>query len=149
MVYMVIFCVFFFDEKTAHEMRIRCWSSDVCSSDLCGREARGRSRSCRKRAGRFLATAYNRHDRFRKPAVMTPKPVRKLSHLDAKGRPAMVDVSAKAVTAREAVAECRVKFPAAVAAQLRASGLKRSGEHTSELQSLMRLSYAVFCLKKK
>src|SRR3546814_15222806 len=61
---------------------------------------------------------------FRSPAVMTPKPVRKLSHLDAKGRPAMVDVSAKAVTAREAVAECRVKFPAAVAAQLRASGLK-------------------------
>src|SRR3546814_5146360 len=103
-----------------------------------------------KRAGRFLATAYNRHDRFRKPAVMTPKPVRKLSHLDAKGRPAMVDVSAKAVTAREAVAECRVKFPAAVAAQLRASGLKsRSEEHTSELQSLMRISYAVFCLKKK
>jgi cyclic pyranopterin phosphate synthase len=40
------------------------------------------------------------------------------------GRPAMVDVSAKAVTARAAVAECRVRFPAAVAAQLRASGLK-------------------------
>src|SRR3546814_14052508 len=40
------------------------------------------------------------------------------------GRPAMVDGAAKAVTAREAVAECRVKFPAAVAAQLRASGLK-------------------------
>src|SRR3546814_9467683 len=127
---------------------------------------------------------------------MTPKPARKLSHLDAKGRPAMVDVSAKAVTAREAVAECRVKFPAAVAAQLRASGLKsakggivetaiiagtmavkrthelipfchplpidgvrigvdwhgereRSEEHTAELQSLMRTSYAVFCLKKK
>src|SRR3546814_15564285 len=122
MVYMVIFCVFFFDEKTAHEMRIRCWSSDVCSSDLCGREARGRSRSCRKRAGRFLATAYNRHDRFRKPAVMTPKPVRTLSHLDAKGRPAMVELSAKAVTARQAVAESRVKFPAAGAAQLRPPG---------------------------
>src|SRR3546814_7098129 len=28
-------------------------------------------------------------------------------------------------------------------------GEKRSEEHTSELQSLMRLSYAVFCLKKK
>src|SRR3546814_3626551 len=27
--------------------------------------------------------------------------------------------------------------------------LKRSEEHTSELQSLMRISYAVFCLKKK
>src|SRR3546814_5009018 len=29
------------------------------------------------------------------------------------------------------------------------SELKRSEEHTSELQSLMRISYAVFCLKKK
>ena len=47
-----------------------------------------------------------------------------LTHLDAAGRPAMVDVSAKAVSARSAVAECRVKFPAAVAAQLRASGLR-------------------------
>src|SRR3546814_10834454 len=31
----------------------------------------------------------------------------------------------------------------------RAPGLTRSEEHTSELQSLMRISYAVFCLKKK
>src|SRR3546814_9468715 len=30
-----------------------------------------------------------------------------------------------------------------------AAALKRSEEHTSELQSLMRISYAVFCLKKK
>src|SRR3546814_2587514 len=30
-----------------------------------------------------------------------------------------------------------------------ADGLGRSEEHTSELQSLMRISYAVFCLKKK
>src|SRR3546814_3296876 len=29
------------------------------------------------------------------------------------------------------------------------AGAKRSEEHTSELQSLMRISYAVFCLKKK
>src|SRR3546814_2846173 len=34
-----------------------------------------------------------------------------------------------------------------VAAEMRAGG--RSEEHTSELQSLMRISYAVFCLKKK
>ena len=46
-----------------------------------------------------------------------------LTHLDARGRPAMVDVSAKAVTAREAVAECRVRFPAAVAAALRKAGM--------------------------
>src|SRR3546814_1862188 len=31
----------------------------------------------------------------------------------------------------------------------RAGGRARSEEHTSELQSLMRISYAVFCLKKK
>src|SRR3546814_9040488 len=36
--------------------------------------------------------------------------------------------------------------------QVRVAGLdpsRRSEEHTSELQSLMRISYAVFCLKKK
>src|SRR3546814_6268562 len=33
--------------------------------------------------------------------------------------------------------------------RMRAAGVDRSEEHTSELQSLMRLSYAVFCLKKK
>src|SRR3546814_11070032 len=36
---MVFFCVFFFKQKTAYEMRISDWSSDVCSSDLP--EARG------------------------------------------------------------------------------------------------------------
>lgn len=46
------------------------------------------------------------------------------THLDPDGRPAMVDVSAKAVTARAAQAECRVKFPPAIAAQLRDNGLK-------------------------
>src|SRR3546814_7286063 len=29
-----MFCVFFFKQKTAYEMRISDWSSDVCSSDL-------------------------------------------------------------------------------------------------------------------
>src|SRR3546814_3327934 len=33
--------------------------------------------------------------------------------------------------------------------KLAESGTERSEEHTSELQSLMRISYAVFCLKKK
>src|SRR3546814_1581871 len=36
-----------------------------------------------------------------------------------------------------------------LAAQLGAGPPRRSEEHTSELQSLMRISYAVFCLKKK
>ena len=40
----------------------------------------------------------------------------RLTHVDAAGHPAMVDVSAKDVGVREALAECRVRFPAAVAA---------------------------------
>src|SRR3546814_15890026 len=31
-----LFCCFFFKQKTAYEMRISDWSSDVCSSDLSG-----------------------------------------------------------------------------------------------------------------
>jgi cyclic pyranopterin monophosphate synthase len=52
------------------------------------------------------------------------KAKKSLTHLDPAGRPAMVDVSAKPATARDATAECRVRFPADVARQLRASGLK-------------------------
>src|SRR3546814_5973213 len=37
----------------------------------------------------------------------------------------------------------------AVTLVLKAVGIRRSEEHTSELQSLMRISFAVFCLKKK
>ena len=52
----------------------------------------------------------------------TAKP--ELTHIDPDGLPTMVDVSSKAVSAREAIAECRVRFPAQVARQLRASGLR-------------------------
>jgi cyclic pyranopterin monophosphate synthase len=45
-----------------------------------------------------------------------------LTHLDARQRPAMVDVGAKEVTARRAVAEARIRLPRAVAQALRASG---------------------------
>ncbi len=56
--------------------------------------------------------------------MKTRKTKTALTHLDAHGRPAMVDVSAKAVSARVATAQCRVKFPAAVATELRKNGLK-------------------------
>src|SRR3546814_9267342 len=41
---------------------------------------------------------------------------------------------------------CVLRYPGRVLAP---ALLQRSEEHTSELQSLMRISYAVFCLKKK
>ena len=46
----------------------------------------------------------------------------RLSHLDARRRPAMVDVGAKQVTQRIAVAEARLRLPRNVARALRASG---------------------------
>lgn len=46
-----------------------------------------------------------------------------LTHVDAEGRPTMVDVSTKAVTVRDARARCRVRFPADVAAELRRRGM--------------------------
>jgi cyclic pyranopterin phosphate synthase len=54
---------------------------------------------------------------------MAKKIPRALTHVDATGRPAMVDVSTKDVTAREAVAECLLRFPPAVAASLRSAGM--------------------------
>ncbi|MFA6985120.1 MAG: cyclic pyranopterin monophosphate synthase MoaC [Arenimonas sp.] len=50
----------------------------------------------------------------------------KLTHIDEDGRPAMVDVSGKAVTAREARAECLVSFPLSVAQQLQTDGVRTS-----------------------
>ena len=48
----------------------------------------------------------------------------KLTHLDVAGRPRMVDVGAKAVSARHAAAQAIVRFPAAVARTLRAQEMR-------------------------
>src|SRR3546814_1319916 len=48
--YALVVCVFFFKQKTAYEMRISDWSSDVCSSDLLHRRRwRGAARLRRRR----------------------------------------------------------------------------------------------------
>ena len=51
---------------------------------------------------------------------------RSLTHLDARNRPAMVDVGAKKVTRRRAVAEARLRLPPAAARALTASGHRTS-----------------------
>src|SRR3546814_4262321 len=93
---------FFFKQKTAYEMRISDWSSDVCSSDL----------------------DHRRVDRERDRAD---------AHLLWLDDPFAADLPG----GRDGALLDRVAVPG------------RSEEHTSELQSLMRISYAVFCLKKK
>src|SRR3546814_6848655 len=59
------------------------------------------------------------------------------------------DVAAGMVLLQRAEQRLRAFGLAGVAAQRAHQQRQRSEEHTSELQSLMRISYAVFCLKKK
>src|SRR3546814_4880033 len=102
-------------------MRISDWSSDVCSSDL----PVDLSRRTRDGGRRHLAR------RARRQLVLR----------DRRHRDDVVWRVAGRATSRRCVA--------VLAGARRHGGLDRSEEHTSELQSLMRISYAVFCLKKK
>src|SRR3546814_3138088 len=60
------------------------------------------------------------------------------------------DFQVQAITHHSVGALCAVKEGTYIAQpEIPLVGYERSEEHTSELQSLMRISYAVFCLKKK
>src|SRR3546814_2519154 len=98
-------CFFFFKQKTAYEMRISDWSSDVCSSDL------------------RCAPTFAPH---------TPS------------QSVAADHHARAASGPRQHSLGRHHCPSSRFAALL---LGRSEEHTSELQSLMRSSYDVFCLK--
>src|SRR3546814_6098112 len=106
-------------------MRISDWSSDVCSSDLR-----------RRKIQRLAARPCDGLDQIGPIAAG-------VQYLDDKAvlqRPGDRDH----VFARHAVS------PFVSSGRWRSRSPKpRSEEHTSELQSLMRISYAVFCLKKK
>src|SRR3546814_4762225 len=110
-------------------MHISDWSSDVCSSDLLAALA---PTSLFGGAGLFVHNDSDAGNIAQLP-------------LDAVVGIAMVDSDAFPQTAMDAI-EVRT-----VSDHYTANGAlgQRSEEHTSELQSLMRSSYAVFCLKKK
>src|SRR3546814_10075809 len=103
-------------------MRISDWSSDVCSSDLLGRV----SGAIDWRVGR------------REPSAG-------FAGLSASQGGTGVEAVRSGFVPRIRIGEWQKK------AFLQCAILShpRSEEHTSELQSLMRISYAVFCLKKK
>src|SRR3546814_2849534 len=105
-------CFFVFKQKTAYEMRISDWSSDVCSSDLFPSAFSGpqEAQIVISVIAAFVGFPIN-SDTF------DPEPF------------AAISVNWNV----------RTPIPASI----------RSEEHTSELQSLMRISYAVFCLKNK
>src|SRR3546814_8783741 len=121
-------------------MRISDWSSDVCSSDLEPRAipfppfALSLSKGCSfspSSEGRTVLRQAQHERRFGKPH-------RCRTVTGLLGRSAWIS--------GEYIASTCVggswKWPAPF-------NRTRSEEHTSELQSLMRISYAVFCLKKK
>src|SRR3546814_3271591 len=64
-------------------------------------------------------------------------------------RTGLVDGVAHVIAANPEEDQCFFRYQISRTAEEIRRGAKRSEEHTSELQSLMRISYAVFCLKKK
>src|SRR3546814_4453992 len=114
-------------------MRISDWSSDVCSSDLRrDQPVEGAPAPARHRA--FVGGTADAIDDL---MALPPE----IKHLRDKLR----RVLQVAIELNRAIARCRL-----VGGEQRALiAAVRSEEHTSELQSLMRISYAVFCLKKQ
>src|SRR3546814_7852016 len=137
------FCVLFFfcKKKTAYDMRISDWSSDVCSSDLGSHDFESPDRGI-GRGDRF-ETAH-RLDQYLELSVIGLDHVIEILHLPVGRLPVQLSFAHqfgdRCTIARRFVGIVRGRlFPV----------LQRSEEHSSELQSLMRISYAVFCLKKK
>src|SRR3546814_1886762 len=112
-------------------MRISDWSSDVCSSDLTrGGAARRRGHPDHALVDHVEIVA---PDADRRPAVVRHAPVVVGAEVIPVAHDARLDGIAAVGDARHHHGKLQ----------------RRSEEHTSELQSLMRISYAVFCLKKK
>src|SRR3546814_10745632 len=127
-------------------MRISDWSSDVCSSDLLGA---ARHPHAAQRLG---------PDGARGLGGAIEIPARHLGRqrvaraLQVDRRQAGLDqdrLAARLVEEQGELGAVALDRGRAVGASLVAVAEERSEEHTSELQSLMRISYAVFCLKKK
>src|SRR3546814_958884 len=109
-------------------MRISDWSSDVCSSDLDASTITATT-AANPRAGR---TSNGLRTGRAVPAFPWARRASGTAHRTA---------------TRAAGAMTKANMGKADVARIAVSS--RSEEHTSELQSLMRISYAVFCLKKK
>src|SRR3546814_3473498 len=127
---------FFFTQKTAYELRIIDCSSDVCSSDLpdsIGHRVERRELGLHVGRKRGIRCGGETH---------RARPVAAHVDLDAVGAGVYM------ATGLLQLGQHRIQGVAAGAARTHLAAA-RSEEHTSELQSLMRISYAVFCLKKK
>src|SRR3546814_5871218 len=134
-------------------MRISDWSSDVCSSDLAylrlvrpglGEEAEHQRRRERPWLRREVAAAKDAHAAFLQHLALDGL-LQRFARLDEAGqggvavrRPAGVPAEQQAAAVGDGDDHRRIG----------ARVVFRSEEHTSELQSLMCISYAVYCYKK-
>src|SRR3546814_8847130 len=106
-------------------MRISDWSSDVCSSDLIA--------GWRTPGEKLVAASIIEH---------------RLGMSSATHRPSEREKTLLMLFRNAAAVVIATMTVLIVLSQI-GINIGRSEEHTSELQSLMRISYAVFCLKKK
>src|SRR3546814_8791257 len=136
----VVFC-FFFKQKTAYEMRISDWSSDVCSSDLTGDMQM-------KKAVIAAVLA------MQAAGALSAAPAGSVSAADPGAIAEVLEFAGyKAIIETDDLGDPMIKtelggWPTTIyfygCDETTHQG--RSEEHTSELQSLMRHSYAVFFL---
>src|SRR3546814_5046900 len=133
-------------------MRISDWSSDVCSSDLVPRGAASDPRV--KFVDYEEAQVYRIVGTFRTATQIVLSEDETIQHV-ALGDTVSWEVAVAGhilfLKPRERAGPTNLIVTTSRGGTLRsyAFELTRSEEHTSELQSLMRISYAVFCLKKK
>src|SRR3546814_2692459 len=143
-------CVFFYKQNTADEMRISDWSSDVCSTDPYSGE---RPLFDTANVDEEIARALSRRVDLKSGGYL---------FIDQTEALTTVDVNTGGFVGgrnfNDTIFKTNLEAAVSLARQLRLRNLggivildfiDRSEEHTSELQSLMRISYAVFCLKKK
>src|SRR3546814_2783473 len=142
----MVYCFFFFKQKTAYEMRISDWSSDVCSSDLEQRRAlmlpqelmqlpeddilviRGGIPVIRGKKIRYFKDAVFRSRLTPAPKVPAlPKPIAPIATIDD-----LRDEQLAAFNAYSALADDQ-----------------RSDDPKSELHSLTRISYDFFSLPQQ
>src|SRR3546814_7845855 len=117
-------------------MRISDWSSDVCSSDLGGKPVLFRRRS---HASKGFQSSHEARSCSGESASRT-YPSEATRRVDRQAPPSTGSGSRHPGEGNGSRRHIR---------RPRRELRERSEEHTSELQSLMRISYAVFCLKKK
>src|SRR3546814_1075480 len=128
----------FIKQKTSYEMRISDWSSDVCSSDLSFAQPA------------HPATAEHPRDRRERALRADPVAVH-LHRVEGPGGRAATHfaLARHGELGRGQPRISRDDHPRYRGAHPQSQPAERSEEHTSELQSLMRISYAVFCSNKK